>query len=463
MNDSIYQKLVDLSSQKKNSKPAPLLGVDWKIESAQESDILFYKINNEEGLKVFLEKMKNRKISLVVVNNFYPEISVLDNFLVIENNNWLQAQKIALDAIYPMESNLKFVGITGTNGKTSTAFFLQQVLNTQKISCVTIGTLGVWLDQKKFEDFSLTSPSYIDFRKTVFKYQKDSKIFICEVSSHALDQKRFYEIKWDDVGWLSFSQDHLDYHQSLENYFDAKMLITKSKKSSTPVILPASQRDLADKVEKGYAIELAKVPGTDWENKNALLKSHFNRDNLSVALTLAEKILQQKDISFDVTTLKEVPGRFSVRRWQEKVAVIDFAHTPDALDNICLAIKSAFPGFKLNVLFGCGGDRDRTKRPLMARVVEKYADKIYLTSDNPRTENPLQIMQDALAGVANKNKVQMEVERAVMVQKALGELQNKEVLLMAGKGHENYIIRGTTKHFYSDYDELEKFLMKVEK
>jgi len=139
---------------------------------------------------------------------------------------------------------------------------------------------------------------------------------------------------------------------------------------------------------------------------------------------------------------------------------VDFAHTPDALENICLGIKKAFPQHKLKVLFGCGGDRDRAKRPLMGQIADAYSDKIYLTSDNPRGENPEQIILDIISGITSSHKIVNIIERPQAVQQAFSELEENEILLLAGKGHEDYILIKGVKHPYSDISEVEKFLLK---
>jgi UDP-N-acetylmuramoyl-L-alanyl-D-glutamate--2,6-diaminopimelate ligase len=152
-------------------------------------------------------------------------------------------------------------------------------------------------------------------------------------------------------------------------------------------------------------------------------------------------------------------GRFYVQSFGESFIVVDFAHSPDALENICRGIREAFPDHRLKILFGCGGDRDRTKRPQMGKIAEAYAAEVYVTSDNPRSEDPAQIIDDIISGMS-RARIRRNVERRDCVRQALEELQGKEVLLLAGKGHEDYILIKGIKHPYSDIREVELFLAR---
>jgi UDP-N-acetylmuramoyl-L-alanyl-D-glutamate--2,6-diaminopimelate ligase len=166
---------------------------------------------------------------------------------------------------------------------------------------------------------------------------------------------------------------------------------------------------------------------------------------------------EKRNIDFDLLTPPD--GRFYIQKLHKSFIVVDFAHTPDALENICIGIKQTFPGYSLKVLFGCGGDRDRLKRPKMAEVVSKFADEIYVTSDNPRSENPEQIISDILPGIRGR-KFQAITERPKAVKVAFSELKDNEVLLLAGKGHEDYILINGIKHPYSDIREVDEFIAR---
>jgi UDP-N-acetylmuramoyl-L-alanyl-D-glutamate--2,6-diaminopimelate ligase len=221
-----------------------------------------------------------------------------------------------------------------------------------------------------------------------------------EASSHALEQRRLEGIKFESAGWLSFSQDHLDYHKTMEDYFAAKKLIFLHLKDKASVFLPAEQTELMKKLSDEKAVAIAPPI------KNHLplfFQTRFNQNTLEVAEALIRKVFSYES-DFDYFKINPPDGRFYIKNFRSNFIVVDFAHTPDALENICRGIKKAFPQHRLKVLFGCGGDRDRTKRPLMGEVVDKLADDIYLTSDNPRTEDPQEILNDMLRDMKSEHK-----------------------------------------------------------
>lgn len=319
---------------------------------------------------------------------------------------------------------------------------------------MSIGTLGVRENQKTLLDFGMTSPSFIDLRKFLHQFGQDKDFCVLEASSHALIQNRLYGLKFDCAGWLSFSQDHLDYHSTMEEYFAAKLLIFSHLKSGAQLVLPATQDELFNKIHQVYK-NIKKAP--EVAGKLPLFFStSFNRCNLEVALELLRDVFPGQD-TVDFNQLIPPDGRFFIRPYLTNYIVVDFAHTPDALENICRGIREAFPDYELLVLFGCGGDRDKTKRPLMGKIAESYAHKIYVTSDNPRTEDPDLIIDDIVRGMTSGNIERMTL-RPEAVQRAMSQLTEKQVLLLAGKGHENYILINGTKHYYSDIEEVEKFL-----
>jgi UDP-N-acetylmuramoyl-L-alanyl-D-glutamate--2,6-diaminopimelate ligase len=304
-------------------------------------------------------------------------------------------------------------------------------------------------------DFGLTSPSLIDLRKFLAVYGKGKDFCVMEASSHALIQERLFGIIFDGAGWLSFSQDHLDYHKSMEAYFEAKTLIYKHMREDARLFIPPSQTDLYEKLKifpqtvKAYGLP-EKLP--------LFFSTRFNRDNLEVAHAIVESVFGTV-LSIDYNQLTSPDGRFYIQKYKSNYLVVDFAHTPDALLNICRGIKTSFPGHKLKVLFGCGGDRDRTKRPLMGSVVDQWADEAYVTSDNPRSEDPESIINDILKGFG-KIIPRKIVDRREAVRIAFSELNEKEVLLFAGKGHEDYILINGVKHPYSDIKEVDEFVRR---
>ena len=351
---------------------------------------------------------------------------------------------------------MNYIGVTGTNGKTTTTDLVLQIAYLMGKKGISIGTLGVREYQKQILDFGLTSPSLIDLRKFLFTYGKEKDFCVMEASSHALIQERLYGIKFDAAGWLSFSQDHLDFHKSMDAYFEAKSLIYRYLNPAADLIVPSSQEDLFQKL-KSVSKKVRKAALIEGELP-VFFSTQFNRDNLEVAMALVESTFHDRP-EIDFSKLTSPDGRFYIRSYKSNFLVVDFAHTPDALLNICRGIKKSFPGYKLKVLFGCGGDRDRTKRPLMGAVVDEWADQAYVTSDNPRSEDPATIIDDILTGFT-KQIPRKIVDRREAVRIAFSELNENEVLLFAGKGHEDYILINGVKYPYSDIKEVDEFVRR---
>ena len=434
--------------------PLTISDIHWKSQDSNKNSILFYKIlNDEKSQNLFIERINQAEFGWLVVNKDHPSRPI--NSIVVNENEWPRIQKEILDALYPLPE-LELIAVTGTNGKTTTADLVLQLGELCGKRGLSIGTLGVRENQKTLLDFGMTSPSFIDLRKFLNEFGKGKDFCVLEASSHALSQKRLFGLEFTMAGWLSFSQDHLDYHQTMEEYFAAKMLLANYLKPTGKIILPSEQKELFSKISKATAkIEQASAI----EGQLPLFFSTgFNRNNLEVAVSIIEKVFRVKvPANFE----KVIPpdGRFYIKPYRSNFIVVDFAHTPDALDNICQGIRSAFPKHRLKVLFGCGGDRDRSKRPLMGKIAGVWASEVYVTSDNPRSENPEQIIDDILKGLDNHN-VHRIVNRPEAVQTAFTELKENEVLLLAGKGHEDYILIKGVKHPYSDIKEVEKFIAR---
>lgn len=428
--------------------------IHWKSQDSSRESVLFYKIlPDEKSQKLFTDRISSGKFAWLIVNS--DHLSRPINSSVIPENEWPELQHEILNELYPLPS-IKLFAVTGTNGKTTTADLVLQLGELCGKKGLSIGTLGVREHQRTILDFGLTSPSLIDLRKFIFRFGQDKDFCVLEASSHALVQKRLYGLQFDMGGWLSFSQDHLDYHKTMEEYFAAKLLLFSYMKPKGSVFVPKSQQDLYSKISQTTEqVHLARELDSSLP---VFFRTSFNHDNLEVAVSIIEAAfgIQVPEV-FDQIIPPD--GRFYIRPYKTNFIIVDFAHTPDALENICRGIREAFPRHRLKVLFGCGGDRDRSKRPQMGRIAEGLADEVYLTSDNPRSEDPEQIINDIMSGMVSK-KMKRIVERPKAVTEAFNELKDNEVLLLAGKGHEDYILINGVKHPYSDIEEVEKFLRR---
>jgi UDP-N-acetylmuramoyl-L-alanyl-D-glutamate--2,6-diaminopimelate ligase len=370
--------------------------------------------------------------------------------------DFLELQRELCDRFHPLPS-VPLFGVTGTNGKTTTVELLLQLARMGGKRGVSIGTLGVRDADGEREDFGMTTPGYLQLRQLLHRHAPRTDFFVMEASSHALDQDRLYGLLLAGAAWTSFTRDHLDYHGDMESYARAKEKIFDKLAPGACVYVPSTQTDLLHRLRGRTGLRPATLPSVAEDRLPLYFRTSFNRENLACAWGLAEG-LGVTAAAVDWEQLRPPPGRFHVREWQGRIAVVDFAHTADAIDNVCRAIKESFPRHRLVVLFGCGGDRDRGKRPLMGAAAAKWADRIVVTSDNPRSEDPQQIIADIRGGLSGHADVQEEPDRRRAVRSALASLADGEILLMAGKGHENTIQIGERKIPYSDIEELELFL-----
>ncbi|QJB55395.1 UDP-N-acetylmuramoyl-L-alanyl-D-glutamate--2,6-diaminopimelate ligase [Pseudodesulfovibrio sp. zrk46] len=401
---------------------------------------------------------------------------------VYHENTAVALGELARVFFHLSDRDLKLVGITGTNGKTTTTYIIEHLLASAGLKVGVLGTVNYrW---PGFEMAApLTTPSCWMIHELLFNMKKaDVDVAIMEVSSHALDQFRVAGLDFDAAVFTNITQDHLDYHGDMETYFEAKSkLFTGYPREEKKCIVnfndpygrrilkeadggigfgigdtkivrhevgdkPMVQGRIASMTGKGMTIETT-YKGKSWEIHSPLIGA-FNAMNLLSAQAVG---LQLGLNCKDMRALKDfpgVPGRLErVMNDADLDIFVDYAHTPDALENVQMTLKGL--DFKrLITVFGCGGDRDRTKRPLMAQSVARYADVAVLTSDNPRSEEPEAIMDDVRPGLANAKHIIEHPDRQTAINLAVAEMQPGDVLLIAGKGHEDYqIIKGETIHF----------------
>lgn len=430
-------------------KERGLKAIQWKVQDSGPMDALFYRLPDQrpETLQLMRERLSGSKHGLVFINS--SKMEGIENAVFLgDGDAFLNARKALSDLLYPLPSK-KYIAITGTNGKTTTVDIIRQLLLASKgARTITVGTLGVYLNQDKIEDYSLTSPDYIDLRKILFENAESFDVCALEASSHAIDQQRLGDIVFDAIGWTSFSQDHLDYHKTMEDYFEAKRALVKKSKSPFVVSLKAAK--LMSELGRD-AVAAPEAPALE----NDFFKSSFNKINLEVALgclnVLGLSFAQDK-----LEALSPPPGRFNVFKKGTRYFVIDFAHTPDALKNICSELKKAFPDKKLVCVFGCGGNRDPKKRAPMGEAVASFADHIVVTNDNPRFEKPEEIIKDILPGLKGSSH-EVVIDREKAIEAAIKKFESS-VVLIAGKGHEPYLDIQGTKRPYSDKAALERVL-----
>lgn len=383
--------------------------------------------------------------------------------------------KIASNFYNHPEKKLKILAVTGTNGKTTTTYILESVLKNSS----RIGTTGYRIGNEIIEAKN-TTPESLDIIKLMKKsVDLGIEYFIMEVSSHALYQGRVDMLEFDGAIFTNLTQDHLDFHNNMEEYFNAKSLILNHLKDNVKLIvnkdnkyckrllnnnLSFSLNDDADIIGEviDYEIDGMKVK-IKYDNREyefiTKLMGRYNLQNILASVLLLINLGYNVDeIIEKISKIESISGRFELIENDKSVmVVVDYAHSPDGLENILKTLNEMKKN-KIVTLFGAGGDRDKSKRSLMANVVSKYSDYIFITSDNPRSENPIDIINEIEKGIENNVKYDKIENREIAIKKAISMLDENDILLIAGKGHEDYQILGNKKIHFDDREMARKYL-----
>ncbi len=379
--------------------------------------------------------------------------------------------------------HLKVIGITGTNGKTTTASILKSILDNAGYKVAQIGTLGLIADD--FEQIkTLTTPDPITLQK-LFSQLKEANYshIVMEVSSHALDQFRVADVDFDIAVFTNLSPEHLDYHATVESYFQSKLrLFTMltinstaivnisdsfgkriSKKSLAPVV-PFSKSNNNSIHYKKMETSMAGIAGEIIAGRNkysikSRLIGDFNSENILAAVSVAHALGEnKKDIENGIRNCNSIPGRMEPYCLSSgAIVIIDYAHTPDAYLKVLSTIRqSQSDSGNLYAVFGAGGDRDKTKRPQMAEIAERFAKHCFITPDNPRTENPEKIAKEISMGFKGSDYT-IFCERSLGLKAAFGRAKEKDIIIVLGKGREQYQDIMGAKIFYSDIEIIKEY------
>ena len=374
---------------------------------------------------------------------------------------------------------LNLIGVTGTNGKTTVTHLIQKILEENNEKCALIGTLGYKLSSTdKYKDAKHTTPQPPELQRDL-RLMADSGIknVVMEVSSHSLEQNRVGFCCFNGAVFTNLTQDHLDYHITMKNYFKAKAILFENLKKGDFAIINADDEyagDFISVIPEGVRIYKygvknnadIKAENIDFSVDGAKLTVSFNSKSREITLHLngmfsvynalaafAAAIAMGIDDNVIIKALentKSVAGRFEIVS-KRPLVIVDYAHTPDGLESVLKAARELTPKTSnLICLFGCGGDRDTTKRPKMGKIADNLADKVVVTSDNPRSEDPQLIISDIMAGIktVDTQRIFVEPDRREAI-KFLKAISNPEdVIVIAGKGHEDYqILKNETIHF----------------
>lgn len=477
-----------------NFRDIEITGISYNSKTTKSGDIFvclvgehsdgheYFKSAVESGARAFLVEKK--------LDTHLPQIIV--------KSTRRQIADIAGKFYDSPSKSLNLIGVTGTNGKTTVTHLVQKILGGKykdelSEGCALIGTLGYKLSiDDDYKEAKHTTPQAPELQAVLNLIRKKGiKNVVMEVSSHALEQNRVGGCIFKGAVLTNLTQDHLDYHITMDNYFDSKAILFKSLKAGDFAIINAddeyAQRFLdvipdsvkvltygvknkADVMAKNVEFSLSGaefVCETDkFGSKEVKLQMNgmFSVYNVLAAISVGLSLGIKLDLCIKaLENTKGVAGRFEVVA-KNPLVIVDYAHTPDGLENVLTAAKEITPkGSKLICLFGCGGDRDATKRPKMGEIAQRLSDKIVITSDNPRSEDPQQIITDVLAGLKsiNAQTVFVEPDRGKAIELLKNICDKNDVVVIAGKGHEDYqILKDKTIHF-DDREEARKIFLGI--
>lgn len=399
----------------------------------------------------------------------------VETLVVPSTKEWVQ--KYIVDNYKDEVNKLRIIGVTGTNGKTTTCFLTYQALKKLGVNAAYMGTIGFYYGDTKYE-LNNTTPEILDlYSYFIEALEQGVTDVVMEVSSHSLCEKRVEGLEFSEVAFTNLTEDHLDYHKTMENYLNAKLLILKQIKKDGLVIVNNDDDygkyfEVGNYKTLGYSGDNYKILDYSQTDKGTLisfmvdgkkyeietnLRSKFNVYNYLTCLALLNNLGFSIDEIAEVTKSIYPPkGRCEQISVNGGEAVIDYAHTPDAVDKIISAFLENKKG-KVITIVGCGGDRDPLKRPIMGNIASEKSDYVIFTSDNPRTEDPKAILEGIIKGV-RKDNYEVEIDRPTAIRKGLDMIGKNDVLLILGKGHEDYQIIGHTKHHLDDAEEVRKYL-----
>ena len=450
-----------------------IMGISYNSKKTKPED-MFICLTGEhvDGHEYAEEAVSNGACLCIVerrLNLDVPQIVVSDT---------TEAMAQISDLFYASPSQkINLIGVTGTNGKTTVTHLIQKLFEVNNEQCGLIGTLGhKFFSEDSYHDAKHTTPQAPELQKLFYEMnEKCIPNIVMEVSSHALAQHRVDYCDFNGAVLTNLTQDHLDFHITMNNYFKAKAKLFEELVSGDFAVInaddeyaqrfmevispsvnvftyginmPADVRAENIKFNSDGASFVCNIQGKKY-SVSLIMNGMFSVYNVLAALTTA--FASGLDIEKSIKTLENisgVAGRFEVVV-KKPTVIVDYAHTPDGLENVLKAAKQITPdGANLICIFGCGGDRDTTKRPKMGAIAEALADKVIVTSDNPRSEDPQQIITDILAGFKSVSNIIVEPDRELAIKEAYKIANANDVVIVAGKGHEDYqILANETIHF----------------
>ncbi|MHB8336198.1 MAG: UDP-N-acetylmuramoyl-L-alanyl-D-glutamate--2,6-diaminopimelate ligase [Ignavibacteriaceae bacterium] len=441
---------------------------------------------NTDGHKFILDAINKGAIAIILED----DRSVPDDIFthekiakILVSNSRIALAEVS-NAFYKEPSKkISLIGITGTNGKTTTSYFIKSVLETAGHKTGLVGTISNYIGEKEIQS-TLTTPESNDLNSLFLEmYGEGCSHAIMEVSSHSLVLDRVYGLNFAAAVFTNITSDHLDFHKTFENYFDAKKILFDSLSQSAIGVYNSDDKNslalVKDSKAKVYAYGAASnsdyklrdiqfnLGGTTFSieykgekfNGTTSLVGEFNAYNACAAFAVTTLLGIDPVVALKgIKNTRQVPGRFEVIGSENKKVIVDYSHTADSLEKALLAIKKIVKeDISVYTVFGCGGNRDKTKRPIMGKIAAELSKGIFITSDNPRFEDPGMIIEEIKKGIETHNYLVIE-NREEAIKTAIQNSEENAVILIAGKGHETYQeIKGVRNHF-SDKEIAEKYL-----
>jgi len=437
----------------------------------------------EEDSAFSLEDAKRQNVARLLVKNSRRALAVLSE-----------------QAFGSPSAKLRMIGVTGTNGKTTVTNILRQLLTARGEKVGLIGTIGIYIGEKEIPA-THTTPESREISELLARMVAEGiTTCVMEVSSHALALERVTALDFDIAVFTNLTRDHLDFHHTMEEYLAAKQKLFDGLKDTAVAItnvddahgftivektsanvhtygirqpddrspMESPRADLVaydvDLSEEGAAFRVEKRYSEERAIFKSPLAGAFNVENIMAAVSALYFGVEGCSLEVLADLIREIKparGRFDrIKLHHGATAIVDYAHTPDALQNMLETLRSIrHPEARIITIFGCGGDRDRGKRPKMGEIASKLSDFVIITSDNPRSENPQAIIDDILTGVESsvRSNIGIELDRSKAIHLGLSMANGRDVVLIAGKGHENYQVIGTEKHHFDDREEVLKY------
>lgn len=452
--------------------------IDIKSDSRKvKKGDTFIAIKNasRDGHDYIEEAIKNGASKIICERGNYP----VETVIVPDTKQYLR--DYLYDNYYNEIKDMKLIGVTGTNGKTTICFLVYQMLSKLGVKAAYIGTIGFYCNNEHRLLNNTTPDTDILYEMLLEAKEKGASVVVMECSSHALDNDRLYGLKFDEVAFTNLTQDHLDYHKTIENYIKAKKILFTLTRGDKLAVINADvpyYEEFINKENKNILISQTKgdllIKDMDLSHLNTSINFEYDGKSYSTTINMIGKynvynyltsLLLVKNIGFEIDDILKLSneitapdGRMEKIQYKDNSIFIDYAHTPDAVINVLKNAEEYKKG-RIITIIGCGGDRDRTKRPIMGKAAEDYSDYVIYTDDNPRTEDEKQIMDDILEGV-KKNNHEVIFDRKKAIERGIDLLNSNDLLMILGKGHEDYQIIGTEKIHFSDKEVVENYINK---